>query len=299
MNGICLTCDTVQSFDDLLKSTKESMFTFLGQEFLFLLSGMMVFFIVWMMITSLVYGRGFQWAEFFEYLFTAFFVAACLSSGFFWWPIFDLIVQICTWMAMKVGTLGGLPEPTNTGLVGFVEQIEKILFAQVYQLIDFTMGELTLRNVGKSLLLLVAAIFFALLVWEMLKSVVRSYFAIQTVAILAAPLVFFYSMKDTREIPINGLKVVIVNGLRLFVGMAIAQVVLVTFQKLGTAAQIQENIASADLKAYFSLLISAAFMWLGYQTFMAVTGEIFQVFGQQQNLSARGLINSIVNKIKG
>jgi hypothetical protein len=298
---ICVTCSAMQSFVDLLHTTKSSLYTYLGSEFLALLTGMTLFFLVWHLFKAMVYRRDFVWPELLEQIFTMFVVAAALSSGFFWWPVFDLIVDIGAFMGQKVGELGGLPEPTHPGLVGFVETIEKIVYMPVTKLITYVTGEITWRNLGSAVLLLLAAVFFVLLAWEMLKSVVRSYFAIQAVALIAAPLVFFYAFPDTRSITITGLKVVVVNALRLYLGMAISVVVMITFMKLGPAEIMADQLAGAargDLEAYTKLVFTAALLWVGYGTFMSVAGEVFQVFGQSQNLSVGGLVRGMIQRIR-
>lgn len=295
----CLSCDTVEGFESIITTTKEQLYTFMGAEFLTLLNGMMLFFAVWTIFRSMAYGRSFEWAELLEQAFTALLVASALSSGFFWWPVFDLIVQVGTFMAQKVAALAGIPLAQRAGLTGFVEQIEIIIFNPVMVMTDYVSGEMSIRNLGKNLLLLIAAAVYVMLCWEMLKSVVRSYFAIQAIAFLASPLVFFYAFEDTRSITMNGLKVVMVNALRLYVGMAAAMIVVVTFNKLGTGADIIGQMNNDSLGRYVNIILTGLFMWLGYNTFMAVTGEVFMVFGQQDKLGgAGGLIKSMIDKIR-
>lgn len=296
---LCVTCSTMQTFVDLLTTTKTSIYGYLGEQFLPLLNGMMLFFAVWTIFRSMAYGRSFEWAELLQQAFTAFLVAAALSSGFFWWPVFDLIVETGTFMAQKVGELGGLPAPKNSGLVGFVETVEQIAYRPVMQLVDYGTAEMSITRLGDSTLLIVAVVFYVLLVWEMLKSVVRSYFAIQAIALLGAPLVFFYAFEDTRSFTMNGLKIVIVNALRLFMGMAVAAVVLIVFQKLGTSEDMINQLNASRFEQFSQLVLSAVVMWLGYGTFMSVVGEVFQVFGQQQNLSVGGLVRGMIQRFRG
>lgn len=296
---LCVTCSTMQTFVDLLTTTKTSIYGYLGEQFLPLLNGMMLFFATWTIFRSMAYGRSFEWVELLEQAFTALLVASALSSGFFWWPVFDLIVETGTFMAQKVGELGGLPAPKNAGLVGFVETVEQIVYRPVMTFVEYGSSEISITRLGSSMLLIIAVAFYVLLVWEMLKSVVRSYFAIQAIALLGAPLVFFYTFEDTRSFTMNGLKIVIVNALRLFMGMAVASVVLIVFQKLGTANDMIKTVNHDEFSQFSRLVLSALVMWLGYGTFMSVVGEVFQVFGQQQNLSVGGLLRGIVQRFRG
>ncbi|RED44122.1 hypothetical protein [Aestuariispira insulae] len=295
----CTFPDVFAVLDNAVMHVLQASFTVVGGTFSILLMGFFLLFFFYNLIKfsmNQMSGGDFTFKLVHEigiYLLMSVLLGGGAIASYTAIDVFGLVRDTGPFIASKV--LAGTEYSTEdvTGFSGLVCVIEYNFRANIFGALGDMMADLSILD---SLQLVIGAIFLCLiyvvLCLMMIVTIFSAYFRSVAGGVLFPVSMVLFMIPSTRSTLSNNIRVVLDSSLRMMLCLIYASIILFMVQEMFVYFGNPKNGVAVIYGAGFSqALISGFLMVITYSSFVTVSGEILNSFGQTTNMSIMDLIN--------